>query len=73
MGGWIYTDPPSIAMATARPAVTNEPDPKCMHACVYTPSIGWWIILSHANKVVIAMERVENLARAFTHELKVRY
>ncbi len=32
---------------------------------------GWWVILAHANKVIIAMERVENPARAFTHELKV--
>lgn len=58
-------------MATTRPAITNEPDPKCIHTCIHY--IGWWIILSHANKVVIAMERVENPARAFTHELKVRF
>ena len=33
---------------------------------------GWWIILAHAQKVIIAMERVENNARTFTHELKVQ-
>lgn len=32
---------------------------------------GWWVILAHGQKVIIAMERVENDARTFTHELKV--
>jgi translocation protein SEC63 len=32
---------------------------------------GWWVVLAHAGKVIIAMERVENAARSFTHELKV--
>lgn len=32
---------------------------------------GWWVILSHANKLIIAMERVEAPQRSFTHELKV--
>ena len=32
---------------------------------------GWWVILAHGQKIIIAMERVENKERTFVHELKV--